>query len=130
MGKRSVTFVKNAENFSTKALAMKVGLFALWWSALANERLTLKYLQLQPFTEMYCKLLTNRHILIQTDLYIHVLTRTDTYWHLHTLTDLYWHLQTLTDTYWRLLTPHIDIELLEMAEFAKLETTKNNKKIK
>ena len=30
---------QNAENFSTKALAIKVVLFVIWWSALANERL-------------------------------------------------------------------------------------------
>ena len=30
---------KNAENFSTKALAIKVVPFILWWSALAYERL-------------------------------------------------------------------------------------------
>ena len=32
---------KNAENFSTKALAINVVLFALWWSALANDRIKL-----------------------------------------------------------------------------------------
>ena len=30
---------KNAEIFSTKALAIKVVLFVIWWSALANEKL-------------------------------------------------------------------------------------------
>ena len=34
-------FTKNAENFSTKALAIKFLLFALWWRALADERLKL-----------------------------------------------------------------------------------------
>ena len=33
--------MKNAENFSTKALAINFVLFALWWSALANDRLKL-----------------------------------------------------------------------------------------
>ena len=33
--------MKNAENFSTKALAINVVLFALWWSALANDRIKL-----------------------------------------------------------------------------------------
>ena len=32
---------KNAENFSTKALAINVVLFAIWWRALAYERLKL-----------------------------------------------------------------------------------------
>ena len=32
---------KNAENFSTKALAINVVLFALWWSALTYDRLKL-----------------------------------------------------------------------------------------
>ena len=34
-------FAKNAENFSTKALAINVVLFALWWSALTYDRLKL-----------------------------------------------------------------------------------------
>ena len=41
MGTKYITIVKNAENFSTKALAMKVVLFTIWWSALACEKLKL-----------------------------------------------------------------------------------------
>ena len=40
--KRKSNFIlKNAENFSTKALAINVVLFALWWSALTYDRLKL-----------------------------------------------------------------------------------------
>ena len=34
---KSPQVMKNAENFSTKALAIKVVLFAIWWSVLAYE---------------------------------------------------------------------------------------------
>ena len=45
--KHSLLIWKNAENFSTKALAMKVVLFAIWRSALAYERQ--KLLRFQPW---------------------------------------------------------------------------------
>ena len=41
---------QNAENFSTKALAIKVVLFTIWWSALAYE--TMKLLRFEPLNTL------------------------------------------------------------------------------
>ena len=124
LGDSPIWKVKNAENFSTKALAINVVLFALWWRALANDRLKL----------LRFDLLTKYFVLVALF-----------YWHLFTLTEIYWHVLphtdtlTLTYTNWLILTrpdtytdtflhvlPHIDTLTLTYTNWLILMLTDVN----
>ena len=92
-----MTISKNAENFSTKALATKEVLFANWWSALADERL---YLTLLTPAYTY-RLIKWMNKFKKAPKLLTFVTLTDIYWQLLIFTDSCWHLLTVADTYWQ-----------------------------